>query len=540
MEDAVGYLRVSTSKQEANYSKPDQLKSIREYANEQNRALIEIFEDTISGLKTDRPGLLEMRAFIMKRKQDSKPIRYIYVYHQDRLARDLYPILDVEHTFELLGCKFLYASNKFSDDDAGETLKLFSGVMSGMERKAILRRSVLGKLSRAQAGFVLISGISPYGYSYVKEHRKGELVIRESEARIVRLIYKWYVHGLDQDEVELNFEANHPVTLRGIVSLLFLKRIPTRLNTDGPGSTPVNTRRVGVPTYAEWSISVVRRILINRTYMGEWIYGKTGSTVKTPVVVKVPAIVTKLMFDSAAARISHNKIYSKRNTIYEYMMRSRITCECGRGMGVTVHGHKKSSYRLYYKCYSYKVVHGLENNCKKGTRRADDIDERVQSAITNMVENPQGFIAGFRELEAADKRNNDIIGTVVGSLTKRIEQLEEQSDRLLDQVTQGVFTATQIERKNKTLVEDINKLKAEREAEQAKVLAIVADTHLRSFEATCKEISKGIAHATFEDWLQYMALLDVHVIANFDDSLYITVSLNGKPICVTEEGKMSI
>ena len=530
MEDAIAYLRVSTSKQEANYSKPQQLKGCRAYASELNHTLIAIFDDTISGTTVERPGLLQMRAFLLKRKSEGKPVKHIYVYHTDRWARDLLPQLILDAEFKKLGCTMYYVVGRFTPDDDGEMMKQFSGIMSGRERKAILRRTMMGKIGKAEKGYVIISGSAPYGYEYVSEAHKGSLRILEKEKDVVLLIVKWYLYGLDEDEVRLKYKPHHPLSMRAVAVMLHEMRIPTRADTDGN-----NGHKAG---FSEWRVSIIARILKCRTYMGEWTFGKTSTTIQSPVSVPVPAIISPEVFALIDKQIKGNVHFNPRNVGNKYLLRGRIQCECGKSMcGRTL--RRRVSY-TYYVCGSQVLLGTIEGRCKSTMSTASWIEEQVRITIVAMLNNIESLIDGFITLNKRDRAKNDQYIKTIAAYDKRIAQLDAQSDRLLDQVIAGVFTETQVARKNKELVEERDKEVLKRDAEQLNIHKVVDDKVLQNFERTCKDIKAGISDATFDDWQRYLSLLDLRVVVNVNKTFRISISINEVRADIDLTGKVVI
>lgn len=88
-----------------------------------------------------------------------------------------------------------------SNDDTPEG-KLQSNILATFaeyEREVIKLRTVTDKKKLAKAG-KYSGGSQPFGYRWDDE--KEEWVVREDEAKIVKLIFQWYVYG-DESEKPL-------------------------------------------------------------------------------------------------------------------------------------------------------------------------------------------------------------------------------------------------------------------------------------------------------------------------------------------------
>ena len=140
--------------------------------------------------------------------------------------------------------------------------------------------------------------------------------IYEHEARIVRLIFTWYV----RDD-----ESGKPLATLVIAKKLETMQIPT------PGSQGCITRKGrGI-----WSYSAVATIIKNETYSGIRRYGcRAGALRKRlpleeQIAVTVPAIVERETWQAAQARLAYNNAMSKRNSKHDYLLRGLIKCAWG-------------------------------------------------------------------------------------------------------------------------------------------------------------------------------------------------------------------
>lgn len=126
-------------------------------------------------------------------------------------------------------------------------------MVSGIERINIARRMKSGRRNRAREGRVIATTLHVYGYAI--ESKRDDLgrklscvmVVNEEQARVVRLIFEWYV--IDN------------LSPYAIAERLTGMKIPTPR---------------GRNTY--WRNSTVRDILKNETYTGTWHYGKNHVT----------------------------------------------------------------------------------------------------------------------------------------------------------------------------------------------------------------------------------------------------------------------
>ena len=105
----------------------------------------------------------------------------------------------VEEEFKRAGVTVEYVLGEYPDTPEGGLLKNVRATIAEYEREKIRERMVRGKHQKVKAGSVMINGKVPYGYTLVERNKKWTLKIDKREARVVRLVFNWYVVG-DGDE----------------------------------------------------------------------------------------------------------------------------------------------------------------------------------------------------------------------------------------------------------------------------------------------------------------------------------------------------
>ena len=263
---AVIYCRVSTDEQARGYSLQTQLAECLKYAQQKKYAVLETFKDDYTGESLDRPDLDRLRQFMTH-----TPIEVVIVYDLDRLARrSVYQML-IEEELRVHGAIVEYVNGQYADTDEGRLQKQIKASIAEYEKAKILERGKRGKRGKAQSGFVLVAARAPYGYRVRSEPHKSWLEIDEDEARIVRLVFEWYVYGNGQ---------SGPMSMLSIAAELTRLDIPTR----GDQCAHVAKKR----GHGEWTGGMIRHILTNETYIGVWYFGKT-KMVKAPASSRKPA-----------------------------------------------------------------------------------------------------------------------------------------------------------------------------------------------------------------------------------------------------------
>ncbi len=248
-------------------------------------------------------------------------------------------------------------------------------MVSGIERLNIRRRTIQGRRDKARGGQVIACHFNVYGYRFVRKFDdmgrriSVEMVIEESEAKIVRLIFTWYV--------------DEGMTFYQIAKRLTEQQVPRPRTSRG-----------------DWPRSTISHILANETYTGVWHYGKrdiqqidTLEKIKTQtrrrdksewIPVKVPAIIKPSVFKAAQGQRARRQFAFKPNAKHEYLLRGRLRCaRCKlRMVGQTVSNHYKNGAKRYFYYRCQKNGGGLlYDHCPTGNVPVDKADVAVWDKI---------------------------------------------------------------------------------------------------------------------------------------------------------------
>jgi site-specific DNA recombinase len=190
------------------------------------------------------------------------------------------------------------------------------GAFAEFERAKIIERTTRGRLHRLRLGEMSSNGHRIYGYDYVRKTPTAPcaLVINEEQAVVVRSIFEMFASG--------NF---------GLVTI----------------SRCLEERRVATRTGRErWHMDQVKFMLKNETYAGtryfnritaatdasregkklikgRWVYRNRTEW----IAVKVPAIVSRELFDQVQQKLSrHDERYCRPVT--HYLLSGLVQCGC--------------------------------------------------------------------------------------------------------------------------------------------------------------------------------------------------------------------
>jgi DNA invertase Pin-like site-specific DNA recombinase len=256
----------------------------------------------------------------------------VLVYQLDRFARNRYDSATCKSKLKKHGVKVLSARENISDDASGI---LVEGVLESMAEYFSAELSQKIKRGMALNGEKCLytgAGLS-LGYS-VDENKR--YIINESEATIVRKIYDLYING---------------TTVADIIRYLNETGVRTRLGN------PYNKNSL-------------RTVLINRRYMGIYIYKDTE------IPGGIPRIIDDETFYRAQEVMAKNKKAPARAKAIDdnYLLTTRLYCgDCNAAItGVSGTSHTGAFYQ-YYQC----VTNKRKGSCKKKTVKKAYIEDKV-------------------------------------------------------------------------------------------------------------------------------------------------------------------
>lgn len=225
------YARVSTEEQaKKGFSLEDQIKECRKKAKTDE--VMEYIDRGVSGEILDRHVLTKLRNDV----KDAL-ITKVICLDPDRLSRKLINQLIITDEIEKRGVKLVFVNGEYTKTPEGNLFYSMRGAIAEFEKAKINERMSRGRKEKARQGKVM-RNFQIYGYDYDKQ--QGKIIINE-EAKIVRLIF------------ELFTQPNSMVEgINGIAKYLTSKGIPTKRGAK------VRHRQV------------VRQLLMNRVYMGEF------------------------------------------------------------------------------------------------------------------------------------------------------------------------------------------------------------------------------------------------------------------------------
>jgi site-specific DNA recombinase len=475
----------------------------------------EVISGTFVLARSKFNALLEMAA--------EGKIDVIVVDIPDRLGRGD-AIAKCELLADMNGCKIEYAKPGY-DKSTTEGFVQHSAqqMVSGIERLNISRRTKEGRREYAARGRVIQSTFRPYGYNFHSERddrgRKTlcELIVIEDEAQVLRDIFTWYgIDGMSPSAIAQR------LTLAGAKSI-----------SGGP-----------------WAKSSVSYILRNKTYIGQWGYGKREvkstdaynkakkvSRARTEeedyiITVAVPAIIPLPLWNATQARLTRNRGTGGKPALYPYLLRGHIKCaKCG-GTMVSESTKRECGAYLYYKCRNAMSDTFGVKRCNSLRVRADVIEPRAWQEVKKALEDEDRLFAGVEHQREEHKQARHILIASIAGYDATIANLQARIKRAYDAYLDGAAPLEGYKADKKRIDAEIEKAQAQRVEVEEKLrdlpsLTAEQEAHLRQWRL---DVLAGIDSATFEEKRQYLEWLSVQVICNPDTGETVVSGVFGEMI----------
>lgn len=404
------YIRVSTEDQaQHGFSLAEQKEACKERAKELGiTEIVEFGDEGITGTTLQRPGLEELREAIRNDLVDILIIR-----SPDRLSRKLVHQLLLTEEFEKAGVKLEFLDFEWQDTPEGRMFFNIKGAVSEYERELIRERTTRGKIQKARQGGIPMN-FALYGYKY--DSTKGEVIINDQEAEIVRLIYNQIL--ANKSPAAITNELNE-------------SGVPTKKN-------------VGF-----WHRQVIRQILLNSAYKGEWVYGKNRDN---PIIIPVPAIVDENTWNQVNQRMDEARRLWNKQGRKQYLLRGLITCaDCGTTMG-GVNAKYWGRYIRCYTCRKSKSTSRVQGCNPEKKINADSLENIVWERVKKLLSDPQELTA---EIQNNLPKQTEL-EKQLANINKKIAEIQKGRENLIELISSGL---AELDEKTKTKLGELKKRK---------------------------------------------------------------------------------
>ena len=419
------YCRVSTDRPEQEGSLENQQNFFRKCIDPSDREeLVGIYADRgFSGTRADLcPELQHLLADCRKGLIDRIVCKSI-----SRFARNLRDCLMTLRELKVLGITVFFEKENL--DTAVWPDEIMLTIMEGLaqEESASISRNTRWSLKRRMRDGTLKIARVPYGY---RKDQKGDLVIDEEKADVIRRIFRLYLSGCGA------------------------RRIAKHLNEE----------LIPSPTGIKWGNVTILKILAQEKYTGDILWQKTWSRFMGPkwqinhgdadsyyIRDSHPAIIDRDTFQRASEQrslINRSKSPPKKN---RNPFRSKLTCSCGRSFLLF-----RSTAGDYWKC---SRATDLNHPCDAPKIRDADIRRVWEEVYAQMKCGELEELHGRAEYDEQTDIQIPVDTDLKKSLQEERESIYSQRYLLRKHCLEERITPSQLAESEAELDQKLNQLK---------------------------------------------------------------------------------
>lgn len=473
MDKAALYLRLSKEdvdkicKGDDSESIINQRLLLTDYAITHDFQISDIYsDDDYSGLYDDRP---EFDRLI----RDSKLGKFnvVIAKTQSRFTRNMEHVEKyLHHDFPLLGIRFIgVVDGVDTQNTANKKSRQINGLVNEWYCEDLSNNIKAVFHQKMKAGQFL-GGYAPYGY--LKDpNDKYKFIIDEDAAEVVKKIYSLFLQGY---------------SLKGICHYLEDEKIPNpTVHKYNQGLTYKNAKANEFSVkYGLWSITTVKRILSNETYIGTLIQGMVKkASYKDKKIVQVPKeewyivenhhepiIDEKTFYKVEKIRTQRRITLSNQGEEHKvHIFAGKVRCaDCGHSMIKTGGGYKGD---WYFRCQLANksrlkdcTTHGI-----KYSTLYDLVFTRIKD-IVNIVTSNRCYKQELEQIvsNAISKSSIPNIKSKIMKLERNIDEIAKSVsalyiDRVRGNISDDMFLQLKIQFEKE--LQDLEKKKSEMEKE---------------------------------------------------------------------------
>ena len=398
-------------------------------AEKRNLTIGKIYREVVSG------ETISERKEMQKLLKDVENEKWtgVLVVEVERLARgDTADQGRVSKAFKYSHTKIITPVKTYDPDNEFDEEYFEIGLfMSRREYKTINRRLQRGReISVSEGKFV--GNIAPFGYDRIKlKDAKGyTLAINQDEAPIVKEIFRLYT-----------FESN---TISSVVKQLNNINLKPRLSN-------------------EWTISSVKDILSNPTYIGKIVWNRRKQKKKTKnghLIISRPRNQEYLIYDGLHEPLIHINTWDlvqekrkrnipkvKHNNIVQNPLVGLVFCEkCGKPM----------QRRPYTKADNPATLICSNSKCDNVSSKLYIVEDKIIGALKIWLKNYKIDYDNLQSNSKAD--NNKMIEQSITSTKKALEKENTKLNKIYDFLENGVYSRDEFINRSKSIKDNIQSL----------------------------------------------------------------------------------
>ena len=495
------YARVSGRSQAGDdkTSISEQVADMEAYCESKGLAIVARYQEVGKGWSKKRPEFQRMLADARQGHFDT-----IVCWKSDRLSRGMYPAAALMEVVEAYRIRL----EAVMDAIDMKTFGLMAAI-GKIELDNFRERAAMGKRGAAKQGRIP-NGSLPYGYR-IGDNGRPEIV--ESEAEVVRRIFRQYVH-------------------------------------EGMGSTSIAWQLMddGVPAPGgmRWHQAYVHNLLGNRAYKGVWSYGQTRQMLTeqgrkvyeqprdTWIEVPVPPLVDEETWDRVQGLKKQRRTRSRRNTKEFYLLQHLLRCaECGQVFNGRANRHASARYQDKVYRYNYPnpkryyICNGVRKHrlhCREKPHiRAEQLEERVWGEVRRVLQDPGVIVAG---LEALDDSEGSGLEGEIARVERELRNVQTEEDRAIRLYVAGKITEEQLDLQRKFITERLEGLRAKLEDYRAREeIGSEKRDLMEAVLAWAREVGEGLQELTPDERRELLQMVVEDVMVDGGNNLDITLAI---------------
>lgn len=408
-------------------------KILTNLAEKRNLTIGKIYREVVSG------ETISERKEMQKLLKDVENEKWtgVLVVEVERLARgDTADQGRVSKAFKYSHTKIITPVKTYDpDNEFDEEYFEFGLFMSRREYKTINRRLQRGReISVSEGKFV--GNIAPFGYDRVKiKDSKGyTLTINQNEAPIVKEIFRLYA-----------FESN---TIGSVIKQLNDMNLKPRISD-------------------EWTISSVKDILSNSTYIGKIVWNRRKQKKKTKnghLIISRPRNQDYLIYDGLHEPIIDNKTWElvqekrkhntpkvKHSNIIQNPLVGLVFCEkCGKPM----------QRRPYTKADKPATLICSNSKCDNISSKLYIVENKIIEALKIWLEN---YKIDYEIKDNSNTDDNKLIEKSIATIKKDLEKDNSKLEKIYDFLENGIYSKDEFINRSKTIKSNIQSLESKLE-----------------------------------------------------------------------------
>ncbi len=390
---AVVYARVSTVRQ-ADDGLPveSQISQCREKAQALDSVVLEVFrDDGISGRTSKRPGFQAAIDYC-----EDRPVDFFVCWSSSRFARNHIDAALNRRIIEKTGAKLVFVSQDFGESDESWMIESIVAIMDEQYSRSIAKDTRRSMSKNAEDGY-WNGGYVPFGYRPVSFGKRKKLEPVETEAIVVRTIFRWCIEGYGQ------------------------KDIAVRLNETGV------TKRG-----RKWDKASVAAVLASRAAIGMIVFKDRGREIITPA--HEPILNEDIFMLAHEKMVERKPINSGGRPRSEAVFSGILRCgKCGAAMYTeTATGRGGVRYH-YYNCRTFLKGQG----CQSRRLSAEALDQFLLEQVSDRiftVENIEGIVWNIKLQTGTWAREKQ---KKIDAMADDLRKIEKKLQRLYETIEAG-------------------------------------------------------------------------------------------------------